>query len=455
VVLLFAFAWIVFGALALMAMLFVLSFLREGDRRPAAVTLAAALALLLPLALLLSWDYPGRSWVVVALLFLFCTVCAMLSVKVRSEGLISMGAQARVDERDAVFHRFYRLEPGSEDFESYYSSHPEKRSFDDRVRAMPALAEPGSRTHHPLNSPFQAACFEVCEELVSDLESKRPPVSGETVQASAEEFTRRIKGFARYLGAAEVGCTTLNQAYVYSHVGRSQGSWGEAIELAHTHAVALAVPMSHEMLRHAPDSPATTETAFEYLEAAKIALVLARYIQRLGYQARAHVDTNYRVMCVPVAADAGLGELGRLGLLVTPRLGPRVRLAVVTTDLPLGQDPPAVFGVQDFCSFCRKCVDACPSGSVDAGEKREIGGVLKWQTVQDDCYRQWRVGGSDCALCVKVCPYSHPEGPAHSLVRWLTRRNHLSRRLALWADDLAYGRCPAASYPYPDWHDRS
>jgi reductive dehalogenase len=211
--------------------------------------------------------------------------------------------------------------------------------------------------------------------------------------------------------------------------------------------------MSPEMIRHAPDSPTTTETAFKYLEAGKIAMVLARYINLLGHEARAHVDANYRVMCVPIAADAGLGELGRLGLLITPQWGPRVRLSVVTTNLALAQDKAVSFGVQDFCSFCKKCADICPSGSVDRGDKDVFSGVLKWQTKQDTCYRYWRMAGSDCALCVKVCPYSHPANPMHNLIRRVIKKNHLARRLALWGDDLAYGRKPKTVYPYPDWHD--
>jgi len=159
-------------------------------------------------------------------------------------------------------------------------------------------------------------------------------------------------------------------------------------------------------------------------------------------------------MCVPIAADAGLGELGRIGLLVTPEFGPRVRLAVVTTDLPLDQDEPVTFGVQDFCESCMKCADICPSGSIDAGKKAIHAGVEKWQSRMDSCYRHWRTAGSDCCLCVKVCPYSHPANPLHNFIRWVIGHNPLARRLALWGDDLAYGRRPGGTYSFPDWHDK-
>jgi reductive dehalogenase len=252
-----------------------------------------------------------------------------------------------------------------------------------------------------------------------------------------------------------VGCTALNPAYIYSNIGRSPGKWGAPIELDHKNAIAVAVPMAHEMTRHAPDSPTSTETGFEYLEVGKIAMVIARYINLLGYEARAHVDANYRVMCVPIASDAGIGELGRIGLLMSPKYGPRLRLAVVTTNMDLAQDEPISFGVQDFCNFCKKCADICPSASVDKGDKAIYAGVEKWQTQQDSCYKYWRIAGSDCGLCIKVCPYSHQSNAVHDTVRWLITRNHLIRRAALLGDDLAYGRRPNAKYPLPDWHKKS
>ena len=91
-------------------------------------------------------------------------------------------------------------------------------------------------------------------------------------------------------------------------------------------------------------------------------------IRRLGWAAEAHIDAHYEVVCTLVARDAGLGEIGRMGLLMTPRLGPRVRLAVVTTDLPLVADVPTSDPtVLDFCDVCRKCADICPAHAVPAG----------------------------------------------------------------------------------------
>jgi ferredoxin len=183
------------------------------------------------------------------------------------------------------------------------------------------------------------------------------------------------------------------------------------------------------------------ESARQYVESAKIGIALAALIRGLGYPARAHIDGNYRVIAPLVARDAGLGEIGRIGILMTPRLGPRVRLGVVTTDLPLVADSPVDDrSVIDFCRNCRKCADSCPSGSIPEGEPEPIDGGQRWKIDPDSCFRYWNAIGTDCGRCMTVCPYSHPDNAAHNLVRWTTRRSGAARRGALWLDSLFYGR---------------
>ena len=74
------------------------------------------------------------------------------------------------------------------------------------------------------------------------------------------------------------------------------------------------------------------ESSEQYLRSGVLALKLAAYIREMGYEATAHIDGNYEVICPLVAVDAGLGVIGRMGLLMTPDLGPRVRISVVTTN---------------------------------------------------------------------------------------------------------------------------
>jgi ferredoxin len=182
-----------------------------------------------------------------------------------------------------------------------------------------------------------------------------------------------------------------------------------------------------------------------------IAVQIAEGLRQLGWRAEAHIDANYKVICPFVARDAGLGEIGRMGLVMTPGLGPRVRFAVVTTDLPLvinesGADP----SVLDFCSICEKCADMCPADAIVTGPRLDGDGALRWKINQEACFTYWCSIGTDCGQCIRVCPYSHPDTLMHNMVREGIRRSSRFRKVALVLDDFFYGRRPA-SQPSQKW----
>ncbi|GAB4346003.1 MAG: hypothetical protein Kow0099_26860 [Candidatus Abyssubacteria bacterium] len=66
---------------------------------------------------------------------------------------------------------------------------------------------------------------------------------------------------------------------------------------------------------------------------------------------------------IDVAARSGLGWIGKNGLLISPKYGPRVGLGTVLTDAVLEEDPQRnVGGCPDDCSIC---VDKCPAGALN------------------------------------------------------------------------------------------
>ncbi len=388
-------------------------------------------------------------------------------------GLRDLGTpRPGVDERDMVFSRAL-LVPGTERYEEYYRARPQCREKDEIFRKEPGLLAPGTAYFHPLGFAAAHAAFWAVEKLrpfvegegdggrAAPLELLReatPGMSGEAapegwarVPSDPGEVTSFLKAWALKLGAHSVGVTVLREYHLYTHVGRGS-DYGKPVELGHTHALALTVEMDRQMVDRAPGSPTVMESARQYLSSGVMAVQLADTIRRLGYRARAHMDGSYRVICPLVAKDAGLGEIGRMGLLMTPRLGPRVRIAVVTTDLPLVPDVPVRdLTVIDFCLRCRKCADACPSRAIPLGDPEEDEkGVLRWKVDAEGCFTLWTRLGTDCARCMAVCPYSHPDTILHNLVRWGIRKNALFRRMAVRMDDLVYGRCPSPK-PQPAW----
>jgi len=443
-------------ALAVFFFLFIFTSIRE--YKPGAAWRAAVvfLPLLALVGGLVVSEFPGKTALMCGLLACGLLVAAVLLSSWGNPWVDDrVAAMSPMDERDAIFSRFLRLKPGMRELDLFYESHPELKPIDDKIRKLPGLMGSKAGSFDLQTTLFNTATFDVMEQLYKNIDWAAEPLGDTPVQDSAVHFTQRVKGFAHFLGADLVGVTALDPAFIYSNIGRSPGPWGEKITLNHRHAIVIGVKMDDAMIRHAPHHAATTESAFRYMKAGQTALVLSRFIQRLGYPARAHIDGNYRVLCGPLAVSAGLGELSRMGLVVTPEFGPRVRFAVVTTDLPLEHDAPIQFGVQDFCKICKKCATNCPSGAIEKGEKRVVRGVKKWQSSQEACYQYWNRVGSDCSVCIKVCPYSHPNTSVHELIRWAIQRNPLMRRVALMGDDFFYGRRPKSRAPLPDWHRKT
>lgn len=355
----------------------------------------------------------------------------------------------RFDEREIMFAR-KRLQPGSSEYKAYYDLHPDHEIEDNKTRSKPGLLNPKSRFANPFQFAAVDGSFFLTESLKDAVDG---PVSKQQHELPIEKMTAYIKALTRYYGAADVGVTHLAPYHVYSHIGRGSGTYGAPISIEHKYAIPFTVEMDFDLVGTAPNPPTSMETGKEYVEAARVAVQLAGAIRALGYPARAHIDGNYRVIAPLVARDAGLGEIGRMTILMTPRQGPRVRLGVVTTDLDLIPDTRELdHSVFDFCNICEKCAQACPSKSIPYGPREETDGVLRWKLNPDTCFRYWNTAGTDCARCMAVCPFSHPDTLSHNFIRWGIAKSGAFRRAALWMDDIFYGRKPSPRKA-PDWAD--
>jgi ferredoxin len=413
---------------------------REGERR--AVRMSALIALAGGLAFSLAAFLPETTRLVLLAIVTLASMLAVIGFYLPGDK-VDMSHDVplqRVDERDIMFARA-RLKPGSPQYRSYYALRPENEAKDNLTRRKPGLLSPEAELANPYLFAAPQGSFTLTEAM-------NAAVDGEvsTIQRGlpASQMTAYIKNLARYFGALDVGVTELKPYHIYSHIGRGSGEYGAPIELDHRYAIAFTVEMAFDMIGPNPRPVGVMESARQYVEAGRVAIQLAAAIRSLGYPARAHMDGDYRVICPLVGRDAGLGEIGRMGLLMTPHQGPRVRINVVSTDLPLISDQPTRnAAVIEFCTLCEKCAANCPVHAIPFGERQEIDSALRWRINADTCFRYWNVVGTDCGRCMTVCPYSHADNLYHNLVRWGIARSGAFRRLALGLDDLFYGKKPA------------
>jgi len=425
---------------AVLIFLFFFSFfvtsLLENEKRAAYISLLAGILVPVPFLIPLFSNLVYPAWLNVALTGLIILPLLLILVPIKPP--IDYTPQIpcrRFDERDTVLSR-RTLKRGTEHFKQYYRRNPGKKEQDDRFRQKPGLLKAGSKYYDPILFAAAESMFEKVEKLHQRVEGE---VISQKTEVDAIKISDTIKNMVMDWGAHSLGITELKDYHIYSIGGRGD-RYGQAYEKNHQYGIVLTVEMDHSMMKYAPAAPTVLESARQYLNLGIMAIQLAEFIRDLGYPARAHIDANYKVICPLVARDAGLGEIGRLGLLMTPAIGPRIRIAVITTDMPLKPSKPKPDPtVIDFCRYCRKCAEICPVQAIPYGPEKLIDSVRRWQINSESCYTFWCIAGTDCGKCIIVCPYSHPDYWIHRLVRFGVKNSLVFRRIAMKLDDLFYG----------------
>ncbi|RMF77480.1 MAG: 4Fe-4S dicluster domain-containing protein [Chloroflexi bacterium] len=223
------------------------------------------------------------------------------------------------------------------------------------------------------------------------------PVAPQQVQVDdPAAMARDIKQVAKNLGAGIVGITEIFDEALY-----------EGHEVPYKYAIVIGLSMDRSEMEHVPHERAAVEVMRAYREVSRIAIELSEHIRDMGWPARAYGNPNSTdILHIPLAINAGLGELGKHGSMISKEYGSNFRLATVLTDLPLAVDAPVDIGVQDLCATCQRCVLDCPPQAIFP-TKQIVRGEEKWYVDFDKCIMYF-TKTYGCAICIEVCPWSEP-----------------------------------------------
>jgi len=457
---------IINGGILALATLFTYESLREQEPRAPKIGAAGVVFHLVLGAMILLW--PAIRIPVAWVFGIGLTGSALFLIPYKKDSRSVKGAQGHLagdgsdfrpmDERDILFARNRCLMPGTELYEQYYAEHPEYKEVDDRRRAKGGpLGKPGSidGSYRPnvsmLVSSFElpnmlgqkARVFPESAGAQSSYKAKGqvpPPADMDPAKA-----TRIVKGWAKHLGADLVGICRIDSRWAYSHKGEVHygewEEWGRKVPKPLPYAVVVATAMDHGMVCTAPHTPSVVESGYNYARGAYITTILAQWFGTMGYRAVAEHNRHYDLLLVPLAIDAGLGELGRQGYLIAKKYGPRVRLFAVQTDMPLIPDKPVDQGAERFCEACLKCAESCPSRSIPRERQKTVErGLERWKLGEKTCFDYWGKIGTDCCVCMAVCPFSRPFRSIHKVVKQILRHSELARNLFPHIDNILYGR---------------
>ena len=214
-----------------------------------------------------------------------------------------------------------------------------------------------------------------------------------SVDPTGEDVTQKIKDKARELGYLEVGIAPYDHRYEF------QSKKGFT---ALPHAICLAYEQDFEPTQTIPSVDAEIVHSSTYRTQAAAGLELGNYIRSLGYKAHVVHSSDATGPVIPMFVEAGLGQLGACGYLLTPHQGNRCRLMMVTTDAEITYDKPIDYGIHAFCQVCQVCVNRCP-GRALMRDKIWWRGLEKNKLYFKRC-RPVMARYLGCGVCMKVCP---------------------------------------------------
>ncbi|NHJ86605.1 MAG: reductive dehalogenase [Asgard group archaeon] len=230
-----------------------------------------------------------------------------------------------------------------------------------------------------------------------------------------ERVTKTIKAVAKSFGASLVGIAPFNINWVYT-----EDRVGTPFDLPEglTAVIAIAIEMDADTMSTSPSMTQGFASGMGYSQMAFIVSSLAEFIRKLGY--RAIPMGNDTALSIPIAVEAGLGQVGRNGLLTTREFGARVRLCKVFTDMPLQFDERVDFGLTEYCLKCKRCAEACENEAISFDDdpsykthtKSNMKGVYRWTVNVDKCYDFWVDNGGECSTCIAICPFNQRTGKA-------------------------------------------
>jgi epoxyqueuosine reductase len=276
---------------------------------------------------------------------------------------------------------------------------------------------PETIAHGPLQKWFyertgnsDAALTEARLDRQRAIDEPLAPIADEISENDPGGWTADTKRVALECGAADVGVAQMSSQYVFEGFEVPKYRW----------MILLAVEHDYDALRAAPSMKTLVEVTRQYARGTRAAKGLANWLRRRGHDAFPYGGPMAgSFLLIPAAIEAGLGELGKHGSMIHPKLGSNFRLACVLTDAPLLADVRADFGATDFCASCQVCSNACPPNAI-AEEKSLVRGERRWYVDFDKCLPYFNEASS-CAICLAVCPFSRP-GVGDNLVRKLATR---------------------------------
>jgi ferredoxin len=220
---------------------------------------------------------------------------------------------------------------------------------------------------------------------------KQPQNSSMTISVKDLD---ELKIFVKELGVGDIGFTKVDSAYIFSDK-----------KILYSNAIVILMEMNPDIIKTVPSKVAEKEIFRTYYELNVAVNKIKSFLNDRGYNAEPGPALGGEVNYPLLAQKAGMGVIGKNGMLITPQFGPSLRLAAVYTDienLPI-TDLNLHMWVNEFCDQCNQCVKKCPAQAIyqdpiifEDGSKQCIDYVKCAVPFSNN---------NGCTVCIKECTF--------------------------------------------------
>lgn len=212
------------------------------------------------------------------------------------------------------------------------------------------------------------------------------------------ELIDDIFEYAKGIGALDIGFVKVEPKEIFKNSS-----------ILYKNAIIVTMKMKEEPINDAPSKDTGHEVHRTYKELGIIVNKIAKFLRKKGYGAQSNPamggDVNYSLL----AEKAGLGAIGNHGLLISPGVGPRQRIAAVFTsieNLPVKPTNKHLW-IKEFCKVCKRCIKECPSQAIFEEPQKDI-----YNSEKHIDYRKCAKSFSNmygCSICIKECTFNKIE----------------------------------------------
>lgn len=161
-----------------------------------------------------------------------------------------------------------------------------------------------------------------------------------------------------------------------------------------------AIVICHKM----PDNVLESEIGFEaqnannefYEHFGNITYKISDYLRKNGFETIVAHPREEKINFSLLAQRAGIGMIGKSGLFISPRFGPKQKISAILvniTNLPV-ENKNNYSWIRKYCEYCNSCIRKCPKNALSYIDNK----IKLNDKICIGC-------DEGCAECIKACPF--------------------------------------------------